>query len=264
MNLDDIIQIIAQIVAQNTAPPEPPKPDLKMIDWLPSVPHGRRIPDERDFSKRRIPAQYVVVHTTGAGIVQKAFDKGIKDTRGVARYACDYYARSGNNVSTHFLIDWDGNVWQILPLGVRGWHAGWKDKVRQLYSSPAWQGWSHPLGGSLSEKAPNGEYEDWKARWPGLDSPRELLPEGADSPNSGSISVDLLAVPASGPWGEQQKDALNALTLELCDRMGVERNARTVLPHSFLDPMRRMTKKKGVSITEWMWDPKDWDELIGS
>ncbi len=124
MNLDDIFQIIAQIVAQNTAPPEPPKPDLKMIDWLPSVPHGRRIPDERDFSKRRIPAQYVVVHTTGAGIVQKAFDKGIKDTRGVARYACDYYARSGNNVSTHFLIDWDGTIYQLLDPLQRALHAG--------------------------------------------------------------------------------------------------------------------------------------------
>jgi len=258
--LNELFQVWRNLLTPQN-PPEP-KPDLQMVDWLPSVPHDRRIPDERDFSKRTIPASFVVVHTTGAGIVQKAFDKGIKDCREVARYACRYYARSGNGVSTHFLIDWDGYVWQILPLGVQGWHAGWKTNVRQLYAGTDWQRWSHPLGGSLAAQPPAGGYAAWKEAFPGLDSPAQLLPEGAPSPNTGSISVDLLAVPAGGPWTEAQKDTLNSLTLELCDRMNVERTAVTVLPHSYLDPMRRMTVKKSGKVQELAWDPKGWDDLL--
>jgi hypothetical protein len=239
----------------------PTKEKLLMVDWLPAVPHERRIPDERDFSQRRIPAQYVVVHTTGAGIVQKAFDNNKKSAQEVARYACSYYARSGNNVSTHLLIDWDGLVWQVLPLTVRGWHAGWKAKVKDLYSSTEWQRWSHPLGGSLTQQAPSGSYQAWKDRFPELSSPKDLLPAGADSPNSGSISVDLLAVAAGGPWTDAQKDTLNSLTLELCERMNVPRSDRTVLAHSFLDPMRRMTKKRGSEVLEEAWDPKNWEDL---
>jgi hypothetical protein len=230
---------------------------MPLVEWLPSVPQTRLVKESKDFSTRTIPASFIVVHTTGSGVIAQAQNAGKTKPEEIARFACEFYARSGNNVSTHLLVDWEGKVWQILPLTVDGWHSGWDPKLRELYKSSEWQKWSRPVNGVLEQKAPEGNYSLWKSLFPGKKSPADLLPAGASSPNKGSISIDLLARPYKQTWTTEQLSALHKTIKEVSDMMG----SKAVYPHSYLDPVTRMTQKVGSKIIEKAWDPSDWESI---
>lgn len=230
---------------------------MPLVEWLSSIPQTRIVKESKDFSARSLPASFVVVHTTGSGVIGQAQAAGKTKPEDIARFACEFYARSGNNVSTHLLVDWEGKVWQMLPLTVEAWHAGWDAKLKELYKTDAWQKWSRPVNGVLGQKAPEGGYAKWKALFPAKKSPLELLPAGASSPNRGSISIDLLARPYKQTWTPEQLAALHSTVADVCAMMGT----KTVYPHSYLDPVTRMTQTVNGKIIEKAWDPADWESI---
>ena len=229
-----------------------------MQPWLGTVPADRRITDPRDFSPRTIPLSYIVCHTTGSGVIGAAQKAGKKSPRAIARFACEFYARGGNNVSTHLLVDWEGLVWQMLPLNVDGWHSGWDAQLKELYKTDEWQKWSRPVNGTMGQHAPQGNYATWKSLFPGKTSPAQLLPPGASSPNKGSISVDLLARPYKETWTTEQVASFKDLVTALKSQAPITQ----VYPHSYVDPVTRMTQTVSGKVIEKAWDPAGWEPVL--
>lgn len=233
---------------------------MSLPNWLPEIPAERRVADPRDYSSRSIPLSYIVCHTTGSGVIAQAQAAGKTAPHDIARFACEFYARGGNNVSTHLLVDWEGLVWQILPLNVDGWHSGWDAQQKTLYASDAWQQWSHPVNGNMGKYAPVGDYATWKSLFPGKTSPAQLLPAGATSPNKGSISIDLLACPYGKTWTPEQVTAFKQLVASIKTQAAIAH----VYPHSYLDPITRMTQTVRGQIIEKTWDPPEWEVALKS
>ena len=229
-----------------------------MQTWLDTVPAERRVADPRDFSPRVLTLSYIVCHTTGSGVIGAAQKAGKKSPHDIASFACGFYARGGNNVSTHLLVDWEGMVWQMLPLNVDGWHSGWDAQLKDLYKTDAWQKWSRPVNGTMGQHAPVGNYATWRSLFPGKTSPAQLLPAGASSPNKGSISIDLLARPYKETWTPEQIAAFKQLVADIKAQTGIS----NVYPHSYLDPVTRMTQTVGGKIIEKAWDPPEWETIL--
>lgn len=227
---------------------------MKYLDLVP--PDFRRA--DSDGSARTGPIWGVVAHTTGSGIVQRAFDRGCKTSIEVSRFAVDYYAARGNDVSTHFLVGWDGEIWQLVDLDREAWHAGWGPNFTALYRSAKpreWTEWAQPIGSPLVHKSPVGKYAGWFARWPDLNSPAELLPPGVTSPNRGTVSIDFLAMPNARPASAAQIQAALVLVGTLSMELAIPLTRRNWLCHSDLDPVRRACITKGGRIVEIAWDP---------
>ena len=233
---------------------------------LPEVPAERRLLDTRDVSQRRVPLYLYVLHTTGAGIVQRALDAGYRpdDAEGIAHFAARFYA-GDNEVSTHLLVDWAGHVWQICRLDVDAWHSGYSPAMKALYYSPRrteWMEWSQPLNGSLVHQSAN-DYTFWRAAHPGLSNPTEMLSAEVrarhGSPNMGSISIDLVATIGGRPWSAAQLGGLRQ-ALTACGRLtGVLPTLNNVRRHSDLDPVYRGSVLRSRQIVEFPWDSKDLD-----
>lgn len=204
-----------------------------------------------DVSKRKIEPYAIVVHTTGSGIVQKAFNKKIKDPIGVAEYACKFYAQK-NNVSTHLLIGWDGEVYQLAPLDMDCWHSGWGQETRDKYKDGTWKEWSHPIGQPLIKRAPSNGYKPWEEQHKGLDSPLSLLSPRAFSPNDGTISVDFLAQPGGNEVTQLQIDSFRLVHSTVSDLLDTKLK---VLRHADVDPIHRGSVLQSGKIVCKLWDP---------
>lgn len=227
---------------------------MRYLDLVP--PAFRRA--DTDGNARTGPIWGVVAHTTGSGIVQRAFDRGCKTSLEVSRFAVDYYAARGNDVSTHFLVGWDGEIWQLVDLDREAWHAGWGPQFTALYRSVKpreWTEWAQPVNSPLVHRSPAGGYAAWFARWPGLNGPAELIPAGYSSPNKGTVSVDFLAMPNGRAPTPAQLQAGTVLLATLSMELAIPVTRRNFLCHSDLDPVRRACLLRGTKIVESAWDP---------
>ena len=244
-----------------------------MLDngWWSEVPPERRLPDSKG-SNRAIPATYIVFHTTGSGVIQKALESGAKTEAQQGKFVSNFYVKM-KGVSTHFLVDRDGMIWQMVPTTREAWHAGWSEAVKKLYgshSSPSsdWQKFSQPVNEpNILPQSPVGGYAQWHKSFPGVVSPAQLIPEAARSPNNGSISIDLKAPGYKQDFTPEQIKATARLAAGLCTAMGVPSGRSTWFKHSELEPVRRGSQFTKVSgerrIVERLWDPPfDIDVLL--
>lgn len=69
---------------------------------------------ETKWTTRRTPIKYIVIHTTGG-----------TDSRGwLSKWNRKVPTSGQNDVSIHYLVQRDGNIYQIAPDNTRAWHVG--------------------------------------------------------------------------------------------------------------------------------------------
>lgn len=186
---------------------------------------------------RRLPIAMVVVHTTGTGIVQAARDA----KRDPLDEALRRYRRVGG-VFPHYVIGTSGRTVQVASEDVIAWHVG--------IESPQWV--QYETGVWTRRVAPSA-LEAWQDRWPGRQSPLDLLPmDGARRarPNDVSIGVELVPTGSAkytGPGKVYTGEQYQALAELLAD-IAARRGHMPVLGHEDLEPLDRWDRGGG-------WDP---------
>lgn len=273
-------------------------------------------PDKADSSSRAAEISQVVLHTTGGGLVQKALDlmhpgktaaqlHNLLNDPGfslrILRYAMEYYA-AHNGVSTHFIIGYYGEIWQLCDENRRAWSAGIKPRVLQLYQA-GYEKWRHfykdSLGRLTRDTKPERQnrYQFWCEMFneilgappahpiPAAASPLQFT-EGPHGPDQISISIDFLApvyqrhnefgVRCLGPahplydpgelYSNRQILSMNQLLNELATQYpAFKLDRRHVLPHSFTDPISRhlyVPTKNGSVGYGYDPGPLPWDRLL--
>lgn len=179
------------------------------------------------------------VHTSGRGIVARAQ----KANRPVIDLALEWY-RAKEQSGVHYVIDYDGTIYQMLEDNIRGAHVGISVSERLSYLSGRWRKTARALGVEL-----------WRERWPGHRSPQHLYP--TRSPNGCYVGVELVPLPsgrvgADGLWfTREQHQAVAELARDLAARHDWpdywERSPR-FLGHEDIDAFARWDLAGG-------WDP---------
>lgn len=179
----------------------------------------------------------VLYHTSGLGIVERA----VRSHRKPIEVALEWYrGKSG----VHYVIDYDGTIYQMLEDDRRGAHAGVSLTERMTFLTGRWL-----RKGKLSKRA----IQLWRARWPGKKSPQHLYP--TSSPNSCYIGVEMLPLRtprANGLWfTEAQHDSARMLALDI--------GARHALPYGWMNTSRLVGHEDINAFTRWDknggWDP---------
>lgn len=172
------------------------------------------------------------------------------------------YYRSDDGLGPHYLVDLAGNVYRFAPENRVAWHAAIKGPEAELYEQgwSAWREWHWPSGARVPRHVGAfAGYDGWRAQWPDLDSPLDLVT--GRSPNAVSVGVELLSPAKRGPgiYTAAQYQTLAALVVEVTRRHGIPLDRAHVLGHSDTSPMRRTVEAggydPGVSF-DWgrLWD----------
>lgn len=209
----------------------------------------------RDLILRMRAVAAVIVHTTGGGIVTKALKAG-KDP---LQYAADYYARPNAYASGYLVGPFaneeydaagDDTIVGTVPDNLVAYHAG-VSKARLALYRVGYDIWARHIlqGGNLVDTGRvQARYGDWRARWPGADSPLDLLPGFERGVNAITLSADLLAPEPGHAHADLQCRWMASLVGELLERHGLSPSKGTVLRHSDVDPLTRSSPRGG-------WDP---------
>jgi hypothetical protein len=240
--------------------------------------YAQRLGDDDDFrdGRERKPSEYVSrlgVHMTGRSIVARA----IKRNENILEHILSYYTQK--STSSHYLLHWDGELWQMTDDRIRVPHIGVTASERALYLSGAWAKGAPDREGRVISAA---TVKLWRAAWPHYKSPQHLFP--TDSVNNVSVGVEMPPCWVSGKYlAEPLRDGLwhtaaqhlgiALLACDLAKRHSWERNwwidpkggPRTpILPgHEDCDLYGRSQSTGG-------WDPGalrssprwDWDTVI--
>lgn len=189
--------------------------------------------------RRRMQPWGLCVHTSGRGIVARAERAG----RPVIDLALQWY-RAKEQSGVHYVIDYDGTIYQMLEDTIYGAHVGISAAERLSYLLGRWRTTAPTLGVEL-----------WSDRWPGYKSPQHLYP--TRSPNGCYVGVELVPLAAGtalpgGLWFTRaQHQAVAELARDLAERHdwpdGWERSPR-LLGHEDIDAFARWDVQGG-------WDP---------
>lgn len=188
---------------------------------------------------RRIKPFGLVVHTSGRGILARAQRDDMEPVMAALKWY-RAFARSG----VHYVIGYDGAIFQLVADNLRGAHVGLSRKDRQRYLDGSWMHGKTQQALTL-----------WRARWPGKKSPQHLYP--GRSVNGCYIGVEMVPLPASrvghdGLWfTHDQHEAVRQLACDLAIRhrwpKGWQFSPR-LLGHEDVTPHSRWDKGGG-------WDP---------
>lgn len=154
-------------------------------DVVGDSPLAKEIPgrnnDNRSSRQRRKSERVsrVVAHMTGGSIVKKAIDHG----RDPVEKCLDYYTSKGT--SSHYLIGYDGTVYQMTDDHLRVGHVGVTTKERAEYLNGGWARGNDVNGEKVSPQT----VELWHAAWPHYKSPQHLFP--SRSINDVSVGVEM-------------------------------------------------------------------------
>lgn len=154
----------------------------------------------RDAPNKMSKVSQIVIHNTGRGPVTRSKDG--KYRKSAIDYALSYYL-NGDGGFPHYVIDFNGTIYATCDERYQAHHAGWRHSGgRSLFESKDW-------------KSP----EWWTKVWGkyGFNSPIDLLPKDANSPNSESIGIELLISPDLS-FAEQQYSALAQLVIDIEQR----------------------------------------------
>jgi hypothetical protein len=200
----------------------------------------------------------IVVHTTGAGPIQRANDADWESWRlkldipkGDA-LMCAVASYANMDASGHYVIGPDGTIVQVVPESHAAWHVGGAG--------------SRPYFAERVTKLSGERYRWWRERWPGLTSPRQLAGGNLWRPafttpsivhrirsgfpigtcNENTIGIEVVG---PGPWSAEAWHALAALCVDIERRRGLVLRRDTVISHSDAHPLSR------TSATGRPWDP---------
>jgi len=213
---------------------------------------------------RTAAVDLVVIHTTGSGLAALAAKRAPDHmAAGYWAAAWDWYESSGAPFFGHYLVAPNGDVVQLADEGHAALHTA---ALSRRYERPDWAEWARPLhasrlpaselvaGWARHGRDPSVVFDWWWARWPGLDSPLDLL--GGDRyVNRRSVGVDLLPAP-DGTCTPERITAALELCADICARRSIDATPARVVCHEDLDPLRRGTRvnARGVIIGTG-WDP---------
>lgn len=178
-------------------------------------------------------------HTSGRGIVKRANRNGVKPID----LALQWY-RGLRRSGVHFVIGYDGTVYQMLEANIRGAHVGISRRERRRY-----------LNGKWANDVPPGALKLWMKQWEGSKSPQHLYP--AKSVNDCYVGVEmtpLLNATEDGLWfTPEQHRALLELYQQLALMYGwplctLSLPNKRFLGHEDVDAYARWQKSGG-------WDP---------
>jgi hypothetical protein len=203
-----------------------------------------------------------VVHTTGGGIIARFEREGrAKGDRTPHDTAVRVYGTIMPE-SGHYVIGQRGECTQLVPEDSCAWHVGgrgsdayWRDNWQT--KTTAW----------------------WAARWPDLDSPRELaggrlwspyivpptlaqrirrpLSWGRGSANAGTYGLEIVPPVDSptGPWSPDCWRTLARLVLDIHARRSMPLTREHVISHSDAHPIARSTARGpwDPSPSQWSW-----------
>ncbi len=116
----------------------------------------------------------VVVHTTGSGVLTRAQERGSTPIK----VAVDYYLKTAG---PHYVIDYDGTIYQIQGDNLRGAHVGVSRAERKKYLSGEWRG-------DFREEA----LWHWDQKWKPRKSPQHLYP--TKSPNQCYVGIEMVPI----------------------------------------------------------------------
>ena len=221
-------------------------------DWLAShsllavqhpVGHQRRL-----FQPRGL-----MPHTTGRGVLRRAEEWGCSPIDAALRIY------SSMETGPHYVGDYDGTLYQLLPDNRVAWHAGRPAQERRLYLSGQW-----------TERVSSEARARWQERWPGYASPQHLF--GTKSPNYWYDAVEFVPLPPEdvgedGLWfTPQQHDALVALGGELADRYEWPSDwyeGPRLASHDDTDALHRWDDEGGWDLGAWRPEPRfDWERVL--
>ncbi|HET6613672.1 MAG TPA: N-acetylmuramoyl-L-alanine amidase [Kofleriaceae bacterium] len=202
--------------------------------------------DRRHDRRRRGPVWGMVLHQTGRGIVARAARHGVSPLE----LALSYYAQSSGG--THYVIDYDGKIYQVADDDRRVGHVGVAADERRRYLSGEWER-------DFSAAA----VKRWHERWPGRKSPQHLYP--TRSPNSCYVGCEMLPLeevpdPNNPEWThwfpgmrytESQHRAAGRLAADLARRHGWPegwQHTSRLVGHEDIDAYGRWQRAGG-------WDP---------
>ncbi len=213
------------------------------------------------------------VHMTGRSIVARALERD----EDPLEHTLSHYTQK--RTSSHYLLHWAGELWQMTDDRIRVDHIGVYEKERALYLGGGWaRGEPDHKDRVISAKT----VKMWKAAWPGYKSPQHLFP--THSVNNVSVGVEMPPCFVSGKYlAEPLRDGLwhtsaqhlgvALLACDLASRHGWKGNwwidpkggPRTpILPgHEDCDLYGRSQPSGGWDPGVLRSDPRwDWDTVI--
>ncbi len=214
----------------------------------------------------------VVVHTTGSGPATRATSPKFAVWRSKHRIAYGDALGAALAVyghimpaSPHYVIGQDGTTVQLVPESHAAHHVG-AHNSRAYFTRPA--DWDRGT-----------KFAWWRARWPGMESPRNLgggrlwepptVPPGLlrlaregfpiGSCNINTIGIEVVAPVAAptAPWSAEAWHSLARLVLDVCARYELPVRRDRVISHSDAHPLARTTpagKPWDPGLAQWSWE----------
>ena len=189
-------------------------------------------------------------HTTGQGVPSSVGWKGDK----ALDRAIQIYNNSGG---PHYVIGWDGKiVATVRDENIRGAHAGVTSDIKPYYERGVWENKVSAQGVKL-----------WKERWPGKNSPIDLIPtRNLGNINDLWIGVEMIPISGDGrtyyappayPGARftlAQHEAARNLADDIAKRHNFpsgwkSKSSTRLVGHSDLNPIER------DSVSLPLWDP---------
>ena len=200
----------------------------------------------------------IIIHGTSKDLVNK---KSRIDKEKTCFHIKEFYKRG--KIGPHFLIDWEGDVYQLLPLSRVAWHLRIREDSWQLYRSSEWR--ENIWLSSRMEEARIGTYDWWDKRW-GASSPLDLWHPALRRPGDAQYrSIGIELIPKNGNYQEEQYIALaNLILFGLMPWLSIPLITKELRKHLMggedVHPITKTTFQKGG------WDPGpnfDWDGVMG-
>lgn len=199
---------------------------------------------QRKLPQRVLPIQSIIFHTTGDTDLAKILR----------------YYRAPDGLQPHVVIDLDGVARRIAWETQVAYHCKIEPAEARLYrlGYDEWSKWVWRNNQPEHVGEPFAGYAQWRAQWPQLRSPLDLVT--ADHPNSCSLGIELQQPEKPGPdiFTDAQYTTARAVIEDWHERFGVPLERRTVLGHYDCSPMRRSTAAGG-------WDPGvkfNWQRIL--
>ena len=129
----------------------------------------------------------IAIHTTGSGVVDVAAKKG----RDPLEYTVKEVYENPENYCAHYVVGWDGAIWQVMDEALRAQHIGFLANDRESFLDGSWQD-------ELAKRGHSKVVSLWKARWTNYPSPAHLFP--GPSPNQVYVGIEM--IPLTGAQGQ--------------------------------------------------------------
>lgn len=194
-------------------------------------PFAVQIPDLVPDAPRLAPVFGLCVHTSGRGVLDLAKRKGLSPIEA----ALAYYQSA--EFSAHYVIDYDGTVYQLTADDRRVSHIGLTPENRLLYLSGKWKDRVSQVGLAA-----------WIDRWGKTMNPAGLYP--SRYPNTDYVGAECIPKPDAS-YTRHQHESVAHLGGDLMLRHGWPSNwssTSRLVGHEDLSPLTRWDRSGG-------WDP---------